>query len=78
MDRAGALEVLMPAVQPAELSAGVGALGTVRPWSCCDCKDRHQRDFRIGPTHEEVVADLARRELKQLPPAAGATSTRSR
>jgi prolyl-tRNA synthetase len=69
MNRAGAQEVLMPMVQPAELwreSARWDAFGP----ELLRLKDRHQRDFCLGPTHEEVITDLARRELKsyrQLP-----------
>jgi len=69
MDRAGALEVLMPAVQPAELWQESGRWEQYGP-ELLRLKDRHQRDFVIGPTHEEVITDLARRELKsyrQLP-----------
>ncbi|MGA1383897.1 MAG: proline--tRNA ligase [Steroidobacteraceae bacterium] len=69
MDRAGALEVLMPAVQPAELWQESGRWEKYGP-ELLRLKDRHQRDFVIGPTHEEVITDLARRELKsyrQLP-----------
>lgn len=69
MDRAGALEVLMPAVQPAELWQESGRWDQYGP-ELLRLKDRHQRDFVIGPTHEEVITDLARRELKsyrQLP-----------
>jgi prolyl-tRNA synthetase len=69
MDRAGAQEVLMPAVQPAELWVESGR------WDyygreLLRMKDRHDREFCIGPTHEEVVTDLVRREVKsyrQLP-----------
>jgi prolyl-tRNA synthetase len=69
MDRSGALEVLMPVVQPAELwleSARWDAYGR----SLLRFKDRHERDFCLGPTHEEVITDIARNELKsyrQLP-----------
>jgi prolyl-tRNA synthetase len=69
MNRAGALEVLMPAVQPAELwqeSHRWEAIGDIM----LRFKDRQKRDFCIGPTHEEVITDVARRELKsyrQLP-----------
>ena len=63
MDRAGALEVLMPAVQPAELWQESGRWEQYGP-ELLRLKDRHQRDFVIGPTHEEVITDLARRELK--------------
>jgi prolyl-tRNA synthetase len=69
MDRAGALEVLMPAVQPAELWQESGRWEQYGP-ELLRLKDRHHRDFVIGPTHEEVITDLARRELKsyrQLP-----------
>jgi prolyl-tRNA synthetase len=69
MDLAGALEVLMPAVQPAELWQESGRWEQYGP-ELLRLKDRHQRDFVIGPTHEEVITDLARRELKsyrQLP-----------
>ena len=69
MDRAGALEVLMPAVQPAELWQESGRWEQYGP-ELLRLKDRHQRDFVIGPTHEDVITDLARRELKsyrQLP-----------
>ena len=69
MNRAGALELLMPAVQPAELWEESGRLQHYGP-ELLRLKDRHQRDFVIGPTHEEVITDLARRELRsyrQLP-----------
>ncbi len=69
MDRAGALEVLMSAVQPAELWQESGRWQAYGP-ELLRFKDRHQRDFVIGPTHEEVITDIARRELKsyrQLP-----------
>jgi prolyl-tRNA synthetase len=69
MDRAGALELLMPAVQPAELWQESGRWEQYGP-ELLRLKDRHERDFVIGPTHEEVITDLARRELKsyrQLP-----------
>jgi prolyl-tRNA synthetase len=69
MDRAGAFEVLMPAVQPAELWQESTRWEQYGP-ELLRLKDRHQRDFVIGPTHEEVITDLARRELKsyrQLP-----------
>src|SRR5690606_24900006 len=69
MNRAGALELLMPAVQPAELWQESGRWDQYGP-ELLRLKDRHQRDFVIGPTHEEVITDLARRELKsyrQLP-----------
>ena len=69
MDRAGALEVLMPAVQPAELWQESGRWEQYGP-ELLRLKDRHQRDFCFGPTHEEIITDFARRELKsykQLP-----------
>jgi prolyl-tRNA synthetase len=69
MDRAGALELLMPAVQPAELWQESGRLEQYGP-ELLRLKDRHDRAFVIGPTHEEIVTDIARRELKsyrQLP-----------
>ncbi len=69
MNRAGAIELLMPAVQPAELWQESGR------WDLYGdlllrISDRHDRDFCFGPTHEEVITDIARRELKsykQLP-----------
>ncbi|MCM2130906.1 proline--tRNA ligase [Larsenimonas rhizosphaerae] len=69
MTRAGAQEVLMPAVQPGELWQESGRWEQYGP-ELLRVKDRHQRDFCIGPTHEEVITDLCRRELrsyKQLP-----------
>ena len=69
MDRAGAFELLMPAVQPAELWQESKRWDQYGP-ELLRLKDRHHRDFVIGPTHEEVITDLARRELKsyrQLP-----------
>ena len=69
MNRAGALELLMPAVQPAEIWQESGRWGKYGP-ELLRLKDRHQRDFCFGPTHEEVITDIARRELKsyrQLP-----------
>ena len=69
MNKAGAIEVLMPMVQPAELWQESGR------WDKMDAellrfKDRHTRDYVLGPTHEEVITDLVRREItsyKQLP-----------
>src|SRR5438552_7867591 len=69
MDRAGAQEVLMPAVQPAELWQESRRWEQYGP-ELLRLKDRHERDFCFGPTHEEVITDLIRRELKsyrQLP-----------
>jgi prolyl-tRNA synthetase len=69
MDRAGALEVLMPTVQPAELWQESGRWDQFGP-ELLRLRDRHERDFVYGPTHEEVITDIARRDLKsyrQLP-----------
>lgn len=69
MDRAGALELLMPAVQPAELWQESDRWDKYGPL-LLRMTDRHNRDFCFGPTHEEVITDIARRELrsyKQLP-----------
>ena len=69
MNRAGAMELLMPAVQPAELWEETGRWAQFGP-QMLKIKDRHQRDFCFGPTHEEVITDIARREIKsyrQLP-----------
>ncbi|MEW6445315.1 MAG: proline--tRNA ligase [Pseudomonadota bacterium] len=69
MDRAGALEVLMPAVQPAELWQESGRWEQYGP-ELLRFKDRHDREFCFGPTHEEIITDYARREVKsykQLP-----------
>jgi prolyl-tRNA synthetase len=69
MDRAGALELLMPAVQPAELWEESGRWDQYGPL-LLRMHDRHEREFCFGPTHEEVITDIARRELrsyKQLP-----------
>ncbi|MBT8092748.1 MAG: proline--tRNA ligase [Gammaproteobacteria bacterium] len=69
MDAAGALELLMPAVQPAELWRESGRWDKYGPL-LLRMRDRHDRDYCFGPTHEEVITDIARRELrsyKQLP-----------
>lgn len=69
MDRSGALEILMPAIQPAELWQESGRWEQYGP-ELLRLKDRHARDFCFGPTHEEVITDLLRREIrsyKQLP-----------
>ena len=69
MNAAGALEVLMPSIQPAELWQESGRWEQYGP-ELLRLKDRHDRDFCVGPTHEEVITDLARNELssyKQLP-----------
>lgn len=69
MNRAGAVELLMPIVQPAELWQETGRFDKMGP-ELMRVKDRHDRDFVIQPTSEEVVTDIARQELrsyKQLP-----------
>jgi len=69
MNRAGALEMLMPAVQPFELWEESGRGPKYGP-ELLRFKDRHQRDFVIGPTHEEVITDFVRKEVRsyrQLP-----------
>jgi prolyl-tRNA synthetase len=69
MNRAGAVELLMPVVQPAELWQETGRFDKMGP-ELLRVKDRHERDFIIQPTSEEVVTDIARQELrsyKQLP-----------
>jgi len=69
MNRAGALELLMPTVQPAELWQESGRWDQFGP-ELLRLKDRNERPFCYGPTHEEVITDIARRELKsyrQLP-----------
>jgi len=69
MNKAGGIEVLMPAVQPAELWQESGRWGQYGP-ELLRLQDRHERNFCYGPTHEEVITDLVRREVrsyKQLP-----------
>ncbi len=69
MNRSGAQEVLMPAVQPAELWQESGRWDQFGP-ELLRFHDRHQRPFAYGPTHEEIITDLIRREIhsyKQLP-----------
>lgn len=69
MNKAGALELLMPSVQPAELWQESKRWDQYGP-ELLRLHDRHQREFCYGPTHEEVITDIARRELrsyKQLP-----------
>ena len=69
MNRSGAVELLMPAVQPAELWQESGRWEQYGP-ELLRLKDRHQRDFCFGPTHEEVISDVVRREVRsyrQLP-----------
>jgi len=69
MDRSGALELMMPVVQPADLWEESGRWGQFGP-ELLRIKDRHDRDFCLGPTHEEVITDIIRNEIssyKQLP-----------
>jgi prolyl-tRNA synthetase len=69
MNRAGAVELLMPVVQPAELWMESGRFQAYGP-ELLRVKDRHDRDFVVQPTSEEVITDIARQELrsyKQLP-----------
>ncbi len=69
MDRAGALELMMPVVQPADLWEESGRWGQFGP-ELLRIKDRHDREFCLGPTHEEVITDIIRNEInsyKQLP-----------
>jgi prolyl-tRNA synthetase len=69
MNRAGALEMVMPVVQPGELWQESNRWNEYGP-ELLRIKDRHQRDFVAGPTHEEVITDIARRDIKsykQLP-----------
>ncbi len=69
MNKVGALELLMPAVQPKELWEETGRWAVFGP-QMLKISDRHERDFCFGPTHEEVITDIARKEIrsyKQLP-----------
>ena len=69
MDRSGAVELFLPAVQPAELWQESGRWDKFGP-QMLKIKDRHERDFCFGPTHEEVITDIARKEIRsyrQLP-----------
>jgi prolyl-tRNA synthetase len=69
MNRAGAQELLMPMVQPADLWQESGRWQKYGP-ELLRFKDRHDRDYCLGPTHEEVITDIARREIhsyRQLP-----------
>jgi prolyl-tRNA synthetase len=69
MDRAGALELIMPVFQPGELWQESGRWTEYGP-ELLRLKDRHERDFVAGPTHEEVITDIVRRDIKsyrQLP-----------
>ncbi|MCI7223642.1 proline--tRNA ligase [Fusobacterium sp.] len=62
MDRAGALEVHMPVIQPAELWQESGRWSVMGP-EMFRLKDRHERDFVLGPTHEEVITDIVRSDI---------------
>ncbi len=69
MDKSGGIELLMPAVQPAELWQETGRWAVFGP-QMLKIKDRHDNNFCFGPTHEEVITDIARREIRsyrQLP-----------
>jgi prolyl-tRNA synthetase len=69
MNQAGAVELLMPAIQPSELWEETGRWELFGP-QMLKIKDRHDRNFCFGPTHEEVITDIARKEInsyKQLP-----------
>src|SRR5690349_8660279 len=69
MDRSGAVELIMPAVQPAELWQESGRWEQFGP-QMLKMKDRHERDYCFGPTHEEVITDIARKDIRsyrQLP-----------
>ena len=69
MNRAGALELVMPVIQPAELWQETGRWEKMGP-NMLRLQDRQKRDFVVGPTHEEVITDIVRREIrsyKQLP-----------
>jgi len=69
MNKSGAIEVLMPAIQPAELWQETGRWDVFGP-QMLKIKDRHEHDFCFGPTHEEIITDIVRREIKsyrQLP-----------
>lgn len=69
MDKSGAQELMMPVVQPADLWEESGRWGQFGP-ELLRIKDRHERDFCLGPTHEEVITDIVRNEIrsyKQLP-----------
>ncbi|NRD73183.1 proline--tRNA ligase [Shewanella sp. VB17] len=69
MDKAGSVEILMPMVQPADLWNETGRFEKFGP-ELLRFQDRHNRDFVLGPTHEEVITDIVRKEVnsyKQLP-----------
>src|SRR5690242_4603888 len=63
MNRSGGIELMMPIVQPAELWQESGRWGQYGP-DLLRLKDRHDRDYCPGPTHEEVVSDIVRRDVK--------------
>ena len=63
MDRAGAQELLMSGVQPAELWEESGRWDQYGP-ELLRLQDRHERDFCLGPTHEEIITDLIRKEIR--------------
>ncbi len=69
MNNSGAIELLMPAIHPAELWQETGRWDVFGP-QMLKIKDRHENDFCFGPTHEEIITDIARREInsyRQLP-----------
>ena len=69
MNKAGAIEMLMPVIQPADLWLESGRFEEFGP-ELLRIKDRHNREFALGPTHEEVITDFVRKEIKsykQLP-----------
>ena len=69
MNRAGGIELLMPIMQPAELWQQSGRWDVYGP-ELFRLKDRHERSFCLGPTHEEIITDLVRQEIRsyrQLP-----------
>jgi len=63
MNRAGAVELLMPAIQPAELWQESGRWDVFGP-QMLKIKDRHEREFCFGPTNEEVITDIARQDIR--------------
>ena len=64
MDRAGALEILMPALLPGRATSRRPAAGTSTATTLFRLKDRKGGDYHLGPTHEEIVTDIARREIR--------------
>src|SRR6266568_3373580 len=77
MNRAGAIELLMPVIQPAELWQESGRWDKYGP-DLLRIKDRHQRDFVVQPTSEEVITDIARRERAHLHAAGPQVPSRAR